>query len=511
VRLSADLARVMNEGGAFDLEHRVVDRSGLISVVQHIAEAELEDGVVARVRGTIQDVTERVESAQQIWQLANVDGLTGLSNRRQLSDRLSRMLERALRRGSRVALLCLDLDHFKRINDSFGHPVGDQLLRDVAQRITDVVRSSDLLAKGPTGAGPLQLSRLGGDEFVIALGDVDHAERAGHVAQRVVRALEMPFVIDGRSLIVTGSVGIAVSPSDGSDVDTLIRNADTAMYHAKQCGRSNYQFYASSMNEALKRRLELEMRLRAALEESRLELYYQPKVSVATQQLHGFEALVRWNDPDRGFISPAEFIPLAEDSGMIATLGEWVMRTACEQMCAWERAGYEPVQISVNVSRRQVGPDLIPLVSQVLAQTGLDPALLCLELTETALMQDERAAAEILRTLRRSGVKISLDDFGTGYSSLSYLQRFELDEIKVDRSFVAEVDTKPGSAAIVASIIGLGRGLALSVVAEGVEEEPHSRFLAKIGCELMQGYLVSKPVPALQAQVFLRKRSASPA
>lgn len=507
--LAGAFERLLDRGGSFDLEHRILGDGDEIRVVQNQAEATLdEDGTPLRVCGTLQDITDHKETEAALWRLAHVDGLTGLSNRSSLSKQLNRLLQRADRARSRVAVLFVDLDHFKRVNDSFGHPVGDKLLKAVASRITDQVRPTDSV--GPSAKIPTDgaLARLGGDEFTVLLPDIESAEHAGGVARRILRSLETPFEIDGRPLVVSASIGIALYPEDGLDSDKLLRNADTAMYHAKERGRNSFQFYADSMNQTVARRLEMDQRLRRAVAEGSLHLDYQPKLDVASGRLAGFEALLRWTDPEEGPISPAEFIPVAEDSGQIVQIGEWVLRTACEQMRAWQDAGYEPVPIAVNVSPRQLNRELPELVEQVLRETRLDPAHLVLEITESAIMRDEAMAAEVLSALRRRGTSIALDDFGTGYSSLAYLRNFELDEIKVDRSFVAGIEDDAEATAIVSSIIGLGRGLSLRVVAEGVELPVQTRFLEQEGCDLMQGFLLGRPAPAGACEALLRPKDS---
>jgi predicted signal transduction protein with EAL and GGDEF domain len=461
-------------------------------------EAELREDALRRLG----------ESHEQIRALAYQDGLSGLPNRRLLNEHLEKVLARARRKGTEFAVLFIDVDNFKLINDTVGHQAADQVLRKLAESLGALIRSDDLLGLYVDDVDPAAtitiepigesvLSRLGGDEFIVLLPDTRDRFAAGNVARRILQHLEQPIRADGHEVFVTASIGIATFPSDGVTSEILIRNADTAMYHAKQQGKAAFQYYSAAMNAASVERLTLESGLRRALESKGLELHYQPQIDVRTGQIVGAEALLRWKHAERGWISPTTFIPIAEDSGLILPIGEWVVEQACRQAMEWRRAGLPPLPIAVNVSGVQVRrQELCDLVRGALAATGLEPQYLRIEITETAIVAVRDRAIELLGQLRDIGVSLALDDFGTGYSSLSYLKSFPIDLLKIDRSFVAEMLTDHTTASIIEAIVSMTRILGLKVLAEGVEDQAQFAFLKQLGCDVVQGYYVSGAIPA---------------
>jgi len=429
--------------------------------------------------------------------LAYYDSLTGLPNRRMYTYRLEESLALARREGTLVVTCFLDLDGFKRINDTLGHSGGDSLLCQVAERLIGSVRTSDPVARLSGDAPKSAVSRLGGDEFTFLLTGISEAQDARRAAHRVLEALRKPFAIDGSEVFATASMGIAVFPFDGTDTDTLLENADTAMYWAKDRGRNNYQFYSASMNEVARRKLELESRLRRAIQADELTLFYQPVCAADTGMITGAEALLRWTDPEMGPVSPVEFVPVAEDSGLIVAIGEWVLRVACEQAQSWQEAGFEPLRMAVNVSGIQFRHGNFPnTVARALEESGLSPAHLEIEITESTIMENDAATIDALQSLDEMGVRLALDDFGTGYSSLSYLRRFPISRLKIDRSFVSELPGNRDDAALTAAIVTMAHSLRLGVVAEGVETLEQAEHLQNLGCDDLQGHLFSAAVPA---------------
>jgi diguanylate cyclase (GGDEF)-like protein/PAS domain S-box-containing protein len=431
------------------------------------------------------EVDERLQAEDRVRHMANHDALTGLPNRRLLHDRLYQAIALAHRHRQKVAVMFIDLDRFKTINDTLGHACGDLLLQEVGKRIGAELREGDTVA------------RLGGDEFVVVLPELEDANAAAVIAQKLSAVFSSAFLVAGNDLHVTPSIGIAIYPDDGTDPETLTRNADTAMYHAKDTGRNNHKFFTEQMNIAAAERFALENRLHNAIERNELLLYYQPRIAIDTRRASGFEALLRWRHPEQGMISPASFIPVAEETGLIVPIGEWVLREACRQHVAWRSEGHAPLPIAVNLSPRQFRQhNLVEVVARTLVETGMEAHYLELEITEGSLMQMTEHTLTTLESLNALGVKLSIDDFGVGYSSLSYLKRFPVDQLKIDQSFVRDIATDPDDAAIVSAIIGLARNLALNVIAEGVETAEQLAFISASGCNEAQGFYFSHPLPA---------------
>jgi len=480
----------MRPDGSFnDLEHTIVDRHGetrwvLINAVGTFDTAGKRIGQ----RGTGRDITDRKTAEARISYLATRDPLTELPNRTLFNDRLEQGIVAARRTGQSLALLFIDLDRFKNINDSLGHQVGDLLLKEVANRMEGCIRKGDTL------------SRLGGDEFVVTLEGLQQAEDAAQVAAKIIKALSRPCDIAGHTLNTTCSIGISIYPLDADDDRALMKNADTAMYHAKEKGRNNYQFFSPEMNVRAVERHTLETALRAALEREEFQLYYQPQVDMHSGKIVGMEALLRWHHPQRGVLSPGTFMAVAEESGLIEPIGQWVLRTACERAKAWQDNGYPAVKVAVNVSPRElIRPrEFARGISRVLSSTGLDPRYLELEMTEQLLVQNAEENIAVLRKLGQEGVRIAVDDFGTGYSSLSYLRQLPIDTIKIDRSFVRDVERDPEDRAIIEAIVAMAHSLGLQVTAEGVETRGQLDALARLGCDEYQGHLFSRALPAVE-------------
>jgi diguanylate cyclase (GGDEF)-like protein/PAS domain S-box-containing protein len=431
------------------------------------------------------DVTEAQAMTRQMTHSAQHDFLTGLPNRMLLNDRVNQAIALAPRHKGKVAVLFLDLDGFKHINDSLGHPIGDKLLQSVAKRLTDCLRGSDTV------------SRQGGDEFVVLLADIEQIDDAAFTARRILQSIAAPHSIDNHELHITASIGISVHPDDGLDGATLIQNADTAMYHAKEHGPQQYEFFMPEMNVRAVARQSIEESLRRALERQEFAVHYQPKVDLRTGAITGAEALLRWAHPTRGMVAPGEFIPVAEDCGLILPIGNWVLRESCRQARAWLDSGLPLLSMAVNISAMEFrDKNFLEGVFSILDQTGLDPSFLELELTEGVLMKSAESTESILNTLRARGVQVAIDDFGTGYSSLSYLTKFPIDALKIDQSFVHRISIVPDGTAIVVAIVSMGRSLNMRVVAEGVETPEEARFLLAHHCDEAQGYYFSRPVPA---------------
>ena len=443
-----------------------------------------------------QAVHQVTQAKDRMRQLAYYDSLTSLPNRQLFTEQLDLLLKIAKREGSTIALLFLDLDNFKRINDSLGHTAGDMLLREVGARLSSCVRESDLISQYFDEESKIDVSRLGGDEFTVVLNKLEAPKIAGVVAKRLLESLQTPMMIEGHEIVITPSICIAISPQDADSVEALLKRADTAMYHAKSAGKNSYSFYSSAMKGTGVGRLKLEGELRKAIENEEMELYYQPQVNIETGEIIGAEALIRWNHPEHGLVSPAKFIPLAEEMGLIVELGAWTLLQACRQCKAFHEKGLALQKVAVNVSSLQFNGAFIELVKQVLKETQLEPHLLELELTEGVIMSNANTSIDALHELKKLGCTLSVDDFGTGYSSLSYLSRFPLDELKIDRSFVVDYNKSSNNASLVSAIIAMGKSLNLRMVAEGVDDIDQFKFLRKQGIQVIQGYIFCEPVPA---------------
>ena len=492
------MSLVKARGSVSGFESQVYRKTGEVIWISENSRAVFgEDGQVVCYEGTVEDVTERKIYQARIEQQANYDILTGLANRSLLHDRLQQAIRTAASFGTRLAVVFVDLDRFKFINDGLGHHVGDELLRAMAQRLRSSVRDSDTVA------------RIGGDEFVLLIDGQGDADAVALVLERMLSAISQPWTIPQGDFNVTCSIGVALYPDDGATAETLLKHADQAMYRAKEKGRNNFQFFTAELNAVIIERLELENKLRRALEREQFSLHYQPRIDMATRRITGAEALIRWHVSDQEVTPPSRFIPVAEEIGLIVPIGKWVLRAACAQNKAWQDAGLTPFVVSVNVSVRQFRQDnLVQTIAEVLRDTGLEARYLEVELTESAVMHDAEQFIAMLGELNDLGVQIALDDFGTGYSSLSYLKRFPVDRLKVDRSFVQDIATDADDATIVRTIIALGHNLGLKVVAEGVETEQQLDFLRDNHCDELQGYYFGRPLPGHE---FMREFLQMPA
>ncbi len=453
-----------------------------------------EDGTCNTVLCFATNITERILNEEKIKFFASHDSLTKLPNRHMFKQCLEQEIELASEDESHVAVLFMDLDRFKYVNDNFGHSMGDKLLQAVSTRLRESLDERDII------------SRLGGDEFTVILPVIDDKQQVANIASKLIHALAQPYKIDGQSFVTTTSIGISMYPQDGEDVDCLIKNADTAMYQAKNQGKNTYRFYHPEMNSMLSNKYKLEAYMRDALVNNEFHLHYQPKMDTYSRKISGFEALLRWEQAELGMVAPAEFIPIAEESGMILEIGEWVLEQACRQNKKWQDIGFPPVKISVNLSVLQIKhSDIVKTVHEVLDKTGLDPIWLELEITETAIMENKRGIVRTLKLLKKIGVSIAIDDFGTGYSSLNYLKRFPVDTLKIDRSFIQDLLMEQQDTVIATAVISMANKLGLSVVAEGVETEEQFQYLHDLHCGEVQGYLISPPIPVDQVNSLLEE------
>jgi len=497
-----------------DVPFEAKDRSGSVRyfLISSLPIYNPQTGAFEGIRGTATDITERKSDEAKILYHAHYDPLTDLPNRTLFFDRLSNAIEAARDDDRLVALLFIDLDRFKVVNDSFGHIVGDRLLKMAAERLKACVRETDVVARygGDEFAALTEhtVARLGGDEFTIILQDIAEPHDSAVVAGRVIEALSEPFQLNRFEAFIGASVGITTFPSDGDDAITMLRNADMAMYRAKESGRNAYRFFTPEMNAAAVARMDLQNDLHRALERGEFSVVYQPIFEPATARVAGAEALIRWNHPTRGLVPPDQFIPLAEDTGLIVPIGEWVLRTACAEASVWQEMGWPGLGISVNLSRRQLQRNLSQDdVRQVLVETGLPAHLLAFEITESLIMDDTDHALSWFKAIKDMGISLSIDDFGTGYSSLGYLKHFPVDVVKIDRSFVSDLDVAGGDVALIEGIIALAHSLGLRVVAEGVETTEQLEFLRSHKCDLAQGYLFSKPLAAEDFRTLMSRHS----
>jgi len=487
-RIELVLHRALRTGRTFDTDCRILVPDSTERIITIKADAETSTDLQSTyLKGTFQDITERKQMEANMHHMAHHDPLTNLPNRRLLRERLEQVMAQAQREDGVVSILYLDIDRFKEVNDTLGHAVGDQLLLSVSQRINDVIGDGDTVA------------RLGGDEFAILLVRSKHSDDVTELTARLLQTIGEPFNIRGHDVVTSTSIGISTFPKDSDDPDQLMVNADIALYSAKSDGRGDVRIFEASMLKRLSERRALEADLRRGLEKGWFELYYQPQVDVESNEVVGVEALLRLNHPTRGLVTPAEFIPLAEETGLIVPIGEWVLQTACAQAKAWQSTSMQKLRVSVNLSSVQfTKTDILGTVKTAINLAGLEPSLLELEVTESVLLDDTANTLEKLESLRDLGVQIALDDFGTGYSALSYLVTYPFDRIKIDRSFVQEADTDREAEAIVRAILSLGDGLRMSTTAEGVETLSQLRFCQGLGCDEVQGYYFGRPVPAKQ-------------
>ena len=500
------LRLAMSEGLPYRIDYRIVREDGVICRLFEETDVEQDSGGrVKAVRGIIHDITQQTEADHRIRRLAYFDQLTGLGNRALFREMMQQWLPYSARRGLGCAVMIIGLDRFKLINETFGPEVGDQVLKAVSERLSASLRADDMAAEGMMSDAEDRLARLGSDEFTILLVDISEPEQASRVAHRIIESLNQPIFVGQREVTVSAGVGIAMVPQDGEEIDALMRNADTAMHVAKDSGRSQICFYNQAMSVSVEKRLTLESELRHALEKEQFRIFYQAKVDARTSQIVGAEALIRWQHPVRGMVSPIDFIPVAEDSGLIVPMTDWIIQTVCRQIAVWEAQGLSVAPISINLAGASFQKDgLIESVRQAMLASRVASRLLEFEVTESSLMRDLDRTRIILGELKQLGLKLSIDDFGTGYSSLTYLKRFPVDILKIDRSFVTDVITDENDAALTSAIIAMGTSLKLELIAEGVETWDHAHFLLARGCYLMQGYLFAKPLPGEAFEALLR-------
>jgi diguanylate cyclase (GGDEF)-like protein len=508
-RLRRACAQSADTGEGFAIDHRVVNPQGKVRHVHQQVEVieRGQDGTALRLAGALHDITGRKDAEEQIRRLAYYDPLTGLPNRMLFGETLARAVAQAARHQRRLAVMFVDLDNFKRVNDTLGHRAGDELLRLASARLASTLRAHDTLSRQSASHGASSIARLGGDEFIVLLTDVPSASDAAGVARRLVEVLREPVTVQGTEVFVGGSVGVAMYPDDGTDTDTLLMNADTAMYRAKASGRGAYQLYDRTMNDRALDHLRMETRLRRALERDEFVLHYQPRVDVVSGCIVGAEALIRWQHPERGLLPPADFIPMVEEAGLVIPIGEWAIRTVCKQSAAWTKGGMRPLSIAVNLASTHLRERGLPdLVREALREFGVPARSLEIEVTESILLADPELSISIAQQLAEMGVQLSIDDFGTGYSSMGYLKKLPIAALKIDRSFVRDLVTDPDDEAIVSAIIALAHSLKLRVVAEGVETAAQLERLQTMECDEYQGFLTSRAVEPDEFQALMMQR-----
>lgn len=506
LRQACDAAVANGEG--FAIDHRIQIGDGCVRHIHQQVEVieRDEEGRALRLAGAVHDISRRKDAEEQIRRLAYFDPLTNLPNRLLFVEQLGKAIARAERQGTRVSVMFIDLDNFKRVNDTLGHNAGDELLRQVSARLSRLLRAHDSVMRVPGCEEPTSIARLGGDEFIVQLTDVARLDDVASIARRLVEGLNLPVTINGTEVFVGGSIGVAMYPEDGNDIDSLMMNADTAMYRAKAAGRGGFQFYHRSMNDRALERLQMEMSLRRALERDEFLLHYQPRIDVVSGRIVGAEALIRWQHPERGLLPPSEFIPLVEDAGLVIPIGEWAIRTVCRQSASWAAEGLSTVPVAVNLASTHLKERGLPaLVARSLQDHGVTAHCLEIEVTESILLADPELSVRIAQELSEMGVQLSIDDFGTGYSSLSYLKKLPIAALKIDRSFVRDLDVDPDDEAIVSAIIALAHSLKLKVVAEGVETEAQLKYLQAMRCDEYQGYLCSRPVDPAEFKLLLKR------
>jgi diguanylate cyclase (GGDEF)-like protein/PAS domain S-box-containing protein len=506
-RIKYGMRELIKHGVPFALEHRVQHSNGEFRVVQQQAEVfSFAANRAQQIIGTVRDITVEKQTEEHIRRLAFYDSLTGLPNRRMFQERLTNALAVAERNKDQIAVLFLDLDRFKRINDTLGHSIGDAFLAEMAARLKNLIRRSDTVAAHRVDHEEDLVARLGGDEFTVLLTDFKQTVDIAKVAQRILIEFQKPVTVNGRDVSSGVSIGIALYPEDGADVDTILKNADTAMFHAKSSGRGRYQYYSAEMNASAMAKLALENDLRHAIANRDFVLHYQPKLDMATDRIVSVEALVRWQHPQRGLILPGEFIGLAEETGMIMELGAMVIEEACLQFNRWQTQGVYLESVAVNLSPVQFRrTDLVEHIAEILDSTGVPHHCLELEITEGVVMHNEEKSIETMQRLKLLEIGLSMDDFGVGYSSLSHLTRFPIDRLKIDRSFISDLPQNHEKAAVVRAIIAMAHSLNLTTVAEGVETLEQERFMRSAGCNQFQGYFLSRPIPAEELALLVRR------
>lgn len=505
--VEAEIASCAREARPFGAEHRIRrPDDGAIRFLRHWATFGLDDhGETLWIKGIVQDITEQVRAEEQIWELSNVDALTGLPNRAMLQQFLTQALAQRDRSGRLVGTLFLDIDRFEEINETHGIEAGNQLIVDVAGRLQRCLRRGDTVAHASPHERNGVLARLSGDEFVVLLPDMDGVDAVASVAKRILGDVSGHYRVRGSEVFISVSIGIAVHPPDGSEPSLLLQHAASALRQAKKAERGSFRFYSDSLNATVAAKLKMESGLHRALRRGELTLHYQPLVKGVSRKVFGFEALLRWTSPDHGSISPDRFIPVAEESGLIHSIGDWVLETACRQAESWRTQGLGALTVSVNVSSHQLArPEFVEVVAGILRETGLPAGKLVLEITESALLHSDDVTVSNLRRLREKGVRLVIDDFGTGYSALKYLKAFPVDALKIDRSFVEGIGTDEGDVAIISALISMSRDLRLTVLAEGVETEDQFRFLLERNCNEAQGFLFSRPLAAEAFEEYLR-------